>query len=349
MQKSNKTVKTLKSIVIVIALPLTMFLIMELLAYSIKGTHVINSGLDIKNLIRGAGISAAIAFALSMNLTSGRMDLSLGSQRVVSTILGGFLAYRLGLTGVWMLLFVVLFGVIFGGLVGILFVTLRIPPMVLGIGMACIYECIGFAISDGVGLRLVGNDGVAILADANFTIGVLVIISILMFILMSYTKFSYNFRAVRGSQNIARNSGINVFVNVAICYTIAGALVAVSGLLDAAFTGSMTASMGLTSNGSVMANMFVMMIGCAFLSKYANQSIGIISAAITIKIFSMGLTAFNVSDAMNGCINMALFIAFLVYQSNSHVFKQMKFDKERVEQARQFKNKRIAMSQSISI
>lgn len=349
MQKSNKTVKTLKSVAIVIALPLAMFLIMELLTYSLKGTHVISSALDIKNLIRGAGISAAIAFALSMNLTSGRMDLSLGAQRVVSTILGGFLAQRLGLTGIWMLLFVVVFGIIFGAIVGILFVTLRIPPMVLGIGMACIYECIGFALSDGVGLRLVGNQGSAILANANFTIGVLTIIAVLMFILMSCTKFSYNFRAVRGSQKIARNSGIKVFVNVAICYTVAGALVAVSGLLDAAFTGSMSASMGLTSNGSVMANMFPMMIGCTFLSKYVNQSVGIISAAVTIRIFSMGLTAFSVSDAMSGCINMALFIGFLVYQSNSHVFKQAKADKERIEQARQLKRSRLAVAETLSI
>lgn len=348
MKKSNQTRKTLKSIAIIVALPLAMFLIMESITYLFKGTHVINSVLDIKNLIRGAGISAAIAFALSMNLTSGRMDLSLGAQRVVSTILGGLLAHQLGLSGVWMLIFVVIFGVIFGGLVGILFVTLRIPPMVLGIGMACIYECIAFAVSDGIGLRLVGIKGTSILGNANFTITVLAIIAILMYILMSCTKFSYNFRAVRGSQNIARNSGINVFTNVVICYTVAGALVAFSGLLDAAFTGAMRASMGLTSNGTVMANMFAMMIGCTFLSKYANQSVGIISAAITLRIFSMGLTAFNVSDAMNGCINMALFIGFLIYQSNSHIFKQSKYDKERIAQARELKNKKLAVEKSLS-
>lgn len=347
MKKSNKTIKTLKSIAIIVALPLAMFLIMESMTYFLKGTHVISSMLDIKNLIRGAGISAAIAFALSMNLTSGRMDLSLGSQRVVSTILGGLLAHKLGLSGIWMLVFVVAFGLVFGFLVGYLFVTLRIPPMVLGIGMACIYECIAFAVSDGIGLRLVGIKGTEILGNANFTITVLGIIALLMYVLMSCTRFSYNFRAVRGSQHIARNSGINVFTNVVICYTVAGALVAVSGILDAAFTGAMTASMGLTSNGTVMANMFAMMIGCTFLSKYANQSVGIISAAIALKIFSMGLTAFNVSDAMNGCINMALFIAFLVYQSNSYRFKQAKDDRARIAQARELKSKRMAVGESV--
>ncbi len=335
--KTSTVSKVIKSVAITLALPLAVWAIMEALVYFTQGTHVISTTLDIKNLIRGAGISAAIAFALSMNLTSGRMDLSLGSQRVASTIVGGLIAVQMGLSGVWILIFAVIAGVVFGGLVGVLYVTLRIPPMVLGIGMACILECVGFAMSDGVGFRMTGISGVEILSDVNFTIFVVGIIMVLMLVLMTYTRFSYHFRAVRGSQKIAKSSGINVFVNVAICYTVAGVLVAVSGVLDAAFSGSMAASMGLTSNGSIMSNMFAMMIGCNFLSKYINQSIGIVSAAVALKIFSMGLTCFNVSDAMSSSINMFLFIAFLVYQANIYRVKQARDDKARIAQAKEYK------------
>lgn len=340
MKQNSKIKKWLSTICIALALPVIVYLIMELLVIATNNGHVISSGLDMKNLLRGAGISAAIAFALSMNLTSGRMDLSLGAQRVAGTILGGVIASKLGLGGVWVMVFAIICGLLLGGVVGFLYVTLRIPPMVLGIGMACIYECFGFAATGGVGLRLVGTKGASVLADVNFTIIVVGIIVVLMLVLMTYTTFSYNFRAVRGSQQIALNAGINVFVNVAICYTLAGALVAVSGVLDAAFAGSMAASMGLTSNGSVMSNMFAMMIGGAFLSKYINQSIGIVSAAVALKIFGMGLNCFNVSDAMNGCINMGLFIAFLVYQSNNYRISQHKADKERIAQAQAIKKAR---------
>lgn len=343
MKQKNKILEILKGVGIAMALPVAMFIIMEFFVSFFQDSHVINSGLDVKNLIRGAGISAAIAFALSMNLTSGRMDLSLGSQRVAGTIVGGVVAARLGLGGAWVLVFAIFFGMIFGGIVGILYVTLRIPPMVLGIGMACIYECIGFAVTDGVGLRLVGTAGVDHLSDSNFTIAIITIIVGVMLVLMTYTTFSYKFRAVRGSQVIARNAGINVFVNVAICYTAAGVLVAVSGVLDAAFAGSMSASMGLTSNGSVMSNMFAMMIGCSFLSRYINQSIGIVSAAVALRIFGMGLTCFNVSDAMSGCINMALFIAFLVYQANSYRIKQARTDKQRIAKAHERKQLRASV------
>ena len=342
MKRTSKGVKILKSVAITLALPVIMYLVMELLVYATQGKHLFNSVLDIRNLIRGAGISAAVAFALSMNLTSGRMDLSLGAQRVAGTILGGLVAQSLGLTGIWYLVFAILFGLLFGGLVGVAFVTLRVPPMVLGIGMACILECVGFMVSGGIGLRIVGVPGTEILSNSTFTIAVIAVMVVFMLFLMTYTRFSYNFRAVRGSQHIARNSGINVFVNVAICYTVAGALVCVSGILDSAFSGSMAASMGLTSNGSVMANMFPMMIGCTFLAHYINQSVGVLSAAVALRIFSMALTAFNVSDAVSSCINMALFIAFLVWQANSDVFKQRKYDQERIAQAQEMKRKRAA-------
>lgn len=343
MKRQNKLVNALKSVVIALALPVVVFLIMELLVYAVQGRHVIGSALDVRNLIRSSGISAAVAFALSMNLTSGRMDLSLGAQKVAGTIVGGLIAQSLGLGGIWTLIFAMIFGMIFGGAVGIAFVTLRVPPMVLGIGMACILECIGFAASDGIGLRLVGRPGIEVLGDASFTIAVIAIMVAVMLVVMTYTTFSYKFRAVRGSQQIARNAGINVFVNVALCYTIAGVLVCISGVMDGALSGSVTASMGLTSNGSVMANMFPMMIGCSFLSRYINQAVGVISAAVALRIFAMGLTAFNVSDSISSCINMALFIAFLVWQANSHVIAQRRYDQDRIVQAQQKKAARAVI------
>lgn len=340
MNNTNKAKNIIKQICIAFALPVAMLIIMEILIAMFSEGHVINTTLDIKNLIRGAGIAATVAFALSMNLTSGRMDLSLGSQKLISTILGGLLATKLGLDGIWVLIFAMIFGIIFGSIVGILYVTLRIPTMVLGIGVACIYESIAFTATNGVGLRLVGTKSLVQLSNINFTIAVVTVIVIFITVLMNYTKFSYEFRAVRGSQKIASKAGINIFLNVALCYTLAGVLVAVSGVLEASFSGAMAASVGLTSNGSVMAHMFAMMIGSAFLSRYINQSVGIVSAAFALKIFGMGLAAFNLSDAMSSCVTMALFSLFLVYQANEYKFQQNKDDKKRIEEARIMKNAR---------
>ena len=345
MKQTNKALKVVKQVAATLALPVIVWVVMELIVYFTKGTHVISTVLDVRNLIRNTGIAAAIAFGISMNLTSGRMDLSLGAQRATATILGGLLAEAIGLSGIWVLIFAVVFGAVLGTAEGILFVTLRIPPMVLGVGMALIYECLGYAVSGGVGLKLVGTAGAKVLSNVNFTIVVLLITAVIVLVLMTYTTFSYKFRAVRGSQLIARNSGINIFSNVVICYGMAGALVAVSGVLDAAFSGSMSASMGMTSNGTVMSNIFIMMLGCNFLSKYVNQTVGMLSAALALKIFSMGLTAMTISDAMNSSINMFIFIAYLAYEANHYRLAQSRADKARIEEARQFKAAKAAAAQ----
>lgn len=342
MKTKGKWFPVLKEAAIALALPVCVFVLMELLTYFALGRHLIRSALDVKNLIRASGISAAVAFALSMNLTSGRMDLSLGAQRIAGTIIGGLLAHALGLGGVWVLIFSVFFGLLFGAIVGIAFVTLRIPPMVMGIGMACILECVGFAASGGIGLRLVNSKGIELLSNVNFTIAVVLIMTVFVLVLMTYTTFSYKFRAVRGSHQIAQNAGINIFVNVALCYMISGGLVCVAGVLDGAFTGSVTASMGLGSTGSIMVNMFPMMVGCMLLSRYINQALGIVSASVAIRLFSVGLSAFNVPEALGTSINMLLYLAFLIWLFNSDSIRQAKQDKLRIAQAKKMKAERAA-------
>ena len=105
--------------------------------------------LDIKTVIRNTGITAVTAYALSFNLKEGRFDLSLGAQRMAGTIIGGLLAMSLGLSGLWLLVFSVVFGFLFGFLTGLAFIGLRVPPMVLGVGMALIWGVVPYVVSGG--------------------------------------------------------------------------------------------------------------------------------------------------------------------------------------------------------
>lgn len=340
MNSAEKVTGYLKKALIILAFPVVMFLVMEFIVFMLKGTHIISSVLDIKNLIRSTGITAATAFALSLNLTSGRMDLSLGAQRMMGTILGGVLALRLGLSGVWILVFSIVFGLISGAIVGLVFTFLRIPPMVLGVGMACIYECAGFVFTNGAGLQVAGVDGISFLADSNVTIAVMAAVAVFMFILTSFTQFSYELRAIRGSQRIAKDSGINVFRNVFLCYTIAGGIVVIGGVFETAFCGTMAASMGLASSGTVMSCMFAMQLGM-YLSRWSNQAIGMLVASLTLKIFTTALTALKISSALSSSIEMILFLAFLVWLANGTTIELAKARRARIALAQQAKKDRL--------
>lgn len=325
-----------KDILITLAFPVIMWIIMETIVYFSKGIHVISTMLDVKTVVRNAGISAIIAYALSFNLSSGRFDLSLGAQRMAGTVIGGVLALKLGLSGVGLMLFAVLFGALFGFITGMMFVTFRVPPMVLGIGMGLILEVIPYVATKGVGLNLFGQEGVAILSDTWFIIGMVILVAVVVYFLMNKTTFGYELNAIQGSQSISQNSGIDIFKHTVLCYTFAGALVCVAGVMTTSYSTSLPASLGLTSSAVVAGNMFSMILG-GFIGRRTNNSIGIIVAAITITIFNYGLTLLEFSEANTSVFSNLFFVGFLIFLANEHVFKAKKAEKARIAEAVAYK------------
>ena len=326
----------------IVSVPLVVGLIMEVIVYMQTGGHLISSVLDIRNLIRDLGVTAIIAFALSLNLGSGRFDLSLGAQRLVATIIGGNIAVKLGFNGIGLLLMAILIGLLAGFVVGMIFSVFRIPPVILGLGMAMIYESLAFAGSQGRGLQLFGVPDIEMLVDPNFTLIVLGLGTVFVFVLFTFTKFRYEMQAMRGSQKIAQTSGINVFRHVIICYTLAGGLVAISGVFSAAFTGALAPMLGMTSNSAVIAMTFPMFLG-TYLARRTNIAVGIISGSLTLKLFGIGMIALQISNALNTVINMVMFIAFLAFLANQRVPAQRKKEKARIMEAKE-KRKELVMA-----
>jgi len=330
MEKSKK----LKDILFTIAFPIVVFIIMEALCYFLKGKHIITTVGDIKTLVRNTGIASMTAFALSFNLKAGRFDLSLGAQRLAGCIIGGTIAINLGLRGFGLLLFSLVFGLIFGFLTGLAFVTLRVPPMVLGIGMGLVWEVVPYEVTGGKGLNLYGVSGMESINNTAFIIGVVLVVAFLVMILLQYTTFGYESRAVQGNQLVAQNSGIDIFKNTVLAYTFAGGLVCVAGVLNVAYTTQLAASLGLTSNGVVTAHMFAMMLG-GYIGERSNESIGIIVAALTISIFKYALALMEFSEANNSVINMTVFVLFLVFLANRYFFKKRKDEQARIKLAKE--------------
>lgn len=329
-----KTAK-LKDILITVTIPVLMWILMEVVCRIVMGRAVIATALDFKNYVRNVGISACVALALSFNLGSGRFDLSLGSQRLAATIIGGNLALKLGLGSVGVILFALLFGLIFGALVGLIFVTFRVPPMVLGVGMALVYECVAFAASDGNGLQLFGK-GCDSLSNMGFTIVVVAIVTVLIAILYKFSAFGYHTRAIQGSQKIANDSGINVFRHAFLSYTLAGGLVSFSGVFDTAFKGSMIPELGFSSNAPVMANCFAMFLG-KYLARWSNEAVGIVIATITLKMLGTGMAVMKLDDNVVQLTNMLLFLLFLIFRANENILKERKKRTARIRQAQEKK------------
>ena len=329
-------IRKMKPLIITAAFPLVMLLIMDLLCVADQDRHIFTTILDVQNYVRATCIAACTALALSLNLSNGRFDLSLGAQRLAATILGGNLAIHLGLGSAGVLIFALLFGLAMGGVVGAIFVLFRTPAMVLGIGMALIYECLAFVGSDSQGLQLYTEPSLRSLSNMYLCIAVMLLVMAAFLIIVKYTRFGYHMRAIGGSQKIAHNSGINVFGHAVGCYTLAGGVISFAGVFEAAYSGVMDASMGLTSNSAVMTNCFPMYLG-KYLARFSNEAVGILVSTMTIKIFQTGLSIMKYSMTQQRVFTLCLFLVFLVFRANENIFKEMRAKKARIAQAHEKK------------
>jgi ribose/xylose/arabinose/galactoside ABC-type transport system permease subunit len=330
MSAANR--RKLKNALITLAFPFSVWVVMEILCLLIMKRHLFNTMLDIQNYVRTIGISTCTALALSYNLGHGRFDLSLGAQRMMVAIIGGNIAIKLGVGAPGVILFALVFGLLAGSIVGIIFVVTRIPAMVLGVGMALIYECIAFTGSKSQGLQLYGIKSLGNLSNMYLTICVVLTAVFLVLIIDRYTKFGFYARAINGSQRIAKNCGINIFAHAVGCYIIAGGLVSFSGVFDAAFKGGMDAELGFSSNSTVTTNCFPMFLG-KFMSRWSSDAVGILFSTMTIRLFQTGLSVLKISATGQQVFTMSVFLLFLIFRSNEHMFKERRAVKRRIAEA----------------
>lgn len=328
--KSNRTKDLLIRIAKAAAVPLIAWAIMQAIDMAFAGMGVINNAADVKTLFRNLISSLAFALAIGANLNCGRMDLSLGAQMYAGVIFGGNLALMFHLGGIGVLLLSMVVGGICGVVIGFVFIKLRILPMVLGLGMTLVFECVCFAINNQQGVILFGKPGVEILSNITFVIIVSAAIVLAAYYLFQLSSFGFKYRAIQGSQKLAADAGINIYSNCVLCYVIAGVLVACAGVFTTIYQGNLTPVLGMTSNGKVFTNMFPMVLGTWIGLLCHNRELGILMGSVTVNIIILGLTKLGLSSSVQNVVVYALFLIFVIYNTNSSKIAYYKARKARL-------------------
>jgi ribose transport system permease protein len=324
--------KIVKRILNTLWLPLVVYLLfVGLCAANGKTGFGVNS--DLLIILRNTVYSGLIALALSYNLTSGRFDFSIGSILILSTIIGTNISLQWGLGPVAMLMVCMIVGCILGAISGIIYIILRLPPIVVSVGVAMIYEALGFLLNDGKGVRIINNPGLLIFArQPNISILAIVVLIILV-ILLNFTKFGYDTNSLRGGQAIAVNIGINEKTNTVICYLIAGGLMAAAGVISLSILGSCSPKLGLGSS-SYMMNAFLPMFIGGFLAKYSDRNVGIMIGSFTQACIISGFAILGLSTSLQSVLNSVIVLAFLVFTSNSYKIVEFQMIKKKRLKAR---------------
>ncbi len=325
-----KAKKIGKNLVMTLVLPVLVYLFFFILCNA-TGRTGFGVGADLTTIIYNAVFAGLVAQAMAINLTTGRFDYAIGAELVLACILGGNLANKAGLGPAGLLLFIVGIAVVVGAVSGLVYVTLRLPPMVVSLGLAMIYEALGFIYNKAKGVKLIGSPMLIFSRTANSLILTLVVLVVLV-IVYDYTKIGYNRRALQGGQKIAVDVGINEKRNAVSCYVIAGAMMGLAGCVYLSRNGVVAPETGLSSSSYFMSAFLPMFIGGIF-GKYSSYPIAIFMGAVVQATITAGLQKLGASSSIQTVINGLIVCAFLIYSSNSYKLVEAQLFKEKLAKA----------------
>lgn len=126
-------------------------------------------------------IPTITAYAIAYGNICGIFDFTIGSRLVISGVVGGLLAAQYGLSG--MILGAVLSAIVVGIITGVLNWWLKIPSLVLTMGLTMVFEIIGSKLAGHYGFVQIDNKYAIFGSSPNIVIVfVLVSSSVLLYL-----------------------------------------------------------------------------------------------------------------------------------------------------------------------
>jgi ribose/xylose/arabinose/galactoside ABC-type transport system permease subunit len=270
--------------------------------FSFLSPYFFNLG-NFINILRQVSLLGIIAMGMTMVIVCGEIDLSVGSIYGAAAILTGVLMTN-GVA-VWAsMLFGLAIGAAFGFLNGLLITYARIPAMIVTLGMMNVARGLALIISNGrivnLSARTVADPnlgaflflGQGKVMDLPFMIVVFLAVVVIAYLLYGRTILGFRMRAVGGSANAAKASGIDDKVIKILAFTFVGLLSALAGLLNIAFLGNVQ---GTTGQGMEMNAIAAVIIGGTSLQGGEGTIIGTLIGVLIMGLLNNGINLLGVS------------------------------------------------------
>ena len=317
----NKTKSIITKIAGIGVIPVGTLIIMLLLCAS-RGVALFESQGNWISFFRSVTSVMLTTFALSINLNSGRFDFSIGSVSLVSSVIGAQICISAGLTTPWMLVICLLSGILLGAAAGLVYVLIKLPPIIVSLGVTLFYEGLAFAITAGYGVSFVTNTELISFPGVRNYLIVIVAALAVAIILFDYTKFGYNYKALLSGQKVAVNTGIREVGNAIGCYAIAGGLMGIVGFISSTNTGTIQMALNFGSIGVMFTAFLPMFIG-GFIGRFCNERIGYLLGAVTTGLISLMYARLTVDSSIQQIVTALILVGFLIYLNNEGKLKKL--------------------------
>ncbi|MCC8106349.1 MAG: hypothetical protein LIO99_10180 [Clostridiales bacterium] len=311
----KKYIKSAEKFISVLAVPMVLFLIFHLLAPdNITLTNI-------PSLLKQAIAPAILGWGVLLNMRVGNWDFSVGSSVLLSAIIGGNLAKMLnaGLFGLVICCCAV--GLLCGAVVGLLYYILKIPTIIVSIGMLLIYESLGSIVFDGGGVMIPSEWIVFGRFPCNFIL--LLVVGCFAYHLINNTKIGYNIRAVGNNATVAQANGIDAYRVKTSALILVGLFAGIYALTNLGMNGVQRTVSSMGTMSTCFDAMMCVFVGMA-LSYGVNVVIAIYIGSFFMQIIKLGFMVFGLPTEFNSVIIAIIVLLFIALNNNADLFEKLR-------------------------
>ena len=277
-------------------LTLVIVLIIEIVLFSALSDNFLSTS-NLINVLRQVSVTAVAAVGMFMIILLGDIDLSVGSVYAFIGVISATIFLKTQ-NPVITVIAALAIGTLIGFISGLITAKFKIPAFVTTLAIMSICRGLAFIITDGTPIGVVDPKFTLFGSGYIFkTIPIPIIIMIIVFIigffLINYTRFGRYVYACGGNEQAARWSGIKTNRIKILVFTISGFLVGMSSLILAGRLGGGLPNAG---NGAELDVITTVILGGTSLTGGKGKLWGVIFGVIVIGVLNNGMTMLNVSS-----------------------------------------------------
>jgi ribose transport system permease protein len=198
----------------------------------------------------------------------------------------------------------------------------KLPPIIVSLGVTLFYEGLAFAVTKGYGVSFVANGELTSFPGVmNYILVILVGLGAMIF-LFDYTQFGYDYKALLSGQKVAVQTGIREIPNTIGCYGVAGALMGMVGFISSTNTGTIQMALNFGSIGVMFTAFLPMFIG-SFIGRFCNEKAGYLLGAVSTAFLSLMYARLNVDSSIQQIVTALVLVGFLIYLNNEKKLRSL--------------------------
>lgn len=271
-------------------------------------------------LVRQVSFAAISAVGVMFVMIGGGIDLSIGTQIVLSNIVLSILMAYEHVPEIIAIPICLVLGTLMGLINGLLVIKLKIHPLVITLGTSQIFKGIGYIIANSrniIGLpdsfRVYGQ---GYIGPIPIPIVIMLVVALIGSLVLTKTYFGRNVFALGGNEEAARLAGVNINRMKVILFMICGFISGITSvlLLSRVFAGQTTTGQGLEFDCLTAA-----LLGGVSFKGGEGTIFGLITGILIIGVLNNAMQLASFPDFYQNVVKGAVLliaVGFDVYQKN---------------------------------